>query len=234
MQRRVEQPDRDREPLHRAEDGLEVARAAWAAAWPARASGPPCPAPRSSPAWPVSRSPSKNMCSVRQSPMPSAPKSRPRCASAGVSALTRTRSWRIRSAHCMSRRKSPLSSGGPQRRLAGEHLAGAAVHRDPLALRELPAVHGQVARALVHLRAPARRRRTACPCPRATTAACEVMPPARGEDRLGHHHAVEVLGRGLPPHQDHRLARAAQLLGAVGVEHDGAARRARARRGGRW
>ena len=57
---------------------------------------------------------------------------------------------------------------------------------------------------------------------------------ARGEDRLGHHHAVEVLGRGLPPHQDHRLPRAPQLLGPVGVEHHGAAGRARATRAARW
>ena len=43
---------------------------------------------------PVMRSPSKNMCSVRQSPMPSAPKLRATRASRGVSAFARTRSVR--------------------------------------------------------------------------------------------------------------------------------------------
>ena len=48
------------------------------------------------------RSPSKNMCSVRQRPMPSAPKRRATSESCGVSALARTLSFRALSAHCIS------------------------------------------------------------------------------------------------------------------------------------
>ncbi len=47
----------------------------------------------------VIRSPSKNMCSVRHSPMPSAPKRMVAAASVGVSALVRTPIVRYASAH---------------------------------------------------------------------------------------------------------------------------------------
>ena len=57
------------------------------------------------------RSASKNMCSVRQSPIPSAPKSRATCASWGVSAFARTRIRRFLSAQTISLAKSPESSG---------------------------------------------------------------------------------------------------------------------------
>ena len=53
------------------------------------------------------RSASKNMCSVRQSPMPSAPSSRAFLASRGVSALVRTLRRRNLSAHAMMRPNSP-------------------------------------------------------------------------------------------------------------------------------
>jgi hypothetical protein len=54
---------------------------------------------------------SKNMCSVRQSPMPSAPNLMAARASAGVSALARTLSLRTASAHFISVPNSPVSSG---------------------------------------------------------------------------------------------------------------------------
>ena len=57
------------------------------------------------------RSSSKNMCSVRHNPMPSAPNLRAWAASAGVSALVRTLSVRTASAQTMSSAKSPDSSG---------------------------------------------------------------------------------------------------------------------------
>ena len=47
------------------------------------------------------RSASKNMCSVRLRPMPSAPKSSATCASVEVSAFARTPSRRRASAHCI-------------------------------------------------------------------------------------------------------------------------------------
>ena len=56
-------------------------------------------------------SPSKNMCSVRQRPMPSAPNERAVRASVGVSALARTFMRRTASAHSMILPKSPESSG---------------------------------------------------------------------------------------------------------------------------
>ena len=49
----------------------------------------------------------KNMCSVRQRPMPSAPSSRAFLASRGVSAFVRTFSLRNLSAHIMMRPNSP-------------------------------------------------------------------------------------------------------------------------------
>eukprot|EP00438_Fugacium_kawagutii_P021522 Skav233407 [mRNA] locus=scaffold892:131837:132854:+ [translate_table: standard] len=58
------------------------------------------------------RCPSKNMCSVRTRPMPSAPNSFACRASAGVSALARTFMSRTSSAHCMMVPKDPESCGG--------------------------------------------------------------------------------------------------------------------------
>ena len=57
------------------------------------------------------RSSSKNMCSVRHSPMPSAPNLIAARASAGVSALARTFSLRTPSAHFISVANSPASAG---------------------------------------------------------------------------------------------------------------------------
>ena len=52
------------------------------------------------------RSPSKNMCSVRQRPMPSAPKPMAFSTCSGVSAFVRISSLRHLSAHCISAAKS--------------------------------------------------------------------------------------------------------------------------------
>ena len=133
----------------------------------------------------------------------------------------------------MSRRKSPLELGRPERGLAGEHLAGAAVDRDPLALGELTPVHREVPGPLVHLQL-LRADHARLPHAARHDRGVRRHAAAGGEDGLGHHHAVEVLGRGLAPDQDHRLARAAELLGAVGVEHDRAAGGARRGRQARW
>ena len=54
----------------------------------------------------------------------------------------------------------------------------------------------------------------------------------RGEDPVRLDHAVDVVRRRLPADEDHVLARLAALLGGVGVEHDLAGGRARARRSG--
>ncbi len=57
------------------------------------------------------RSPSKNMCSVRHRPIPSAPNLRATAESCGVSALVRTLRVRNLSAHSISRRKCSPGSG---------------------------------------------------------------------------------------------------------------------------
>src|SRR5664280_2117466 len=59
-----------------------------------------------------SRSTAMNMCSVRHSPMPSAPNSRALAASSGVSPLARTPRRRKLSAHSRMTRKSSLIEGG--------------------------------------------------------------------------------------------------------------------------
>ena len=93
------------------------------------------------------RSAPKNMCSVRQRPMPSAPNERAARASAGVSALARTAIRRAASAHSIRRAKSPESSGWRIGDRAGKHLAGGAVDGDDLALLEDPAAGGERAAA---------------------------------------------------------------------------------------
>ena len=65
------------------------------------------------------------------------------------------------------------------------------------------------------------------PMPRATTAACEVMPPNAVTIPCGLDEPVDVGGGGLRADEDHALARLAARLGGVGIEHDDAARRAR-------
>ena len=101
-----------------------------------------------------------------------------RCrASAGVSALARTPSLRTLSAQPISVPNSPDSAGSIIGTRAGQHLAGRAVDGDDLAALE----HG-VAGAAWSARCSRRAAEPApetqgLPMPRATTAACEVMPP---------------------------------------------------------
>ena len=77
--------------------------AGTAAAGRARRGAPARRRPGSSPARPGSRSSPMNMCSVRQSPMPSAPNSRAWRRRSGVSAFARTRRRRSSSAHAEDR-----------------------------------------------------------------------------------------------------------------------------------
>ena len=100
-----------------------------------------------------------------------------------------------------------------------EDLAGRAVHRESLALFDgaptddhaaaldidletLDARHARLAHAA---RNHGRVRRHAA---------------VRGDDALRHDHPVDVVGRGLPAHEDHRCAGLATALGRVGIEHD--------------
>ena len=124
-----------------------------------------------------SRSSAMNMCSVRQRPIPSAPNSRALTASSGVSAFARTRRRRIASAQPSSVSKLSSICGGTRRHLADDHVAGAAVDREQVALGELLGTEPDPA----DVRGRSRARRSpdthGFPIPRATTAAWEVMPP---------------------------------------------------------
>ena len=176
VQRRVEQADRDREAGHRLEDPLEVGLLDRAAAGRARPA-----APASSRAMIIScttgsRSGAMNMCSVRQRPMPSAPNSRALAASSGVSAFARTRSRRSSSAQ--SRIVPKFSS-----------IAGGTSRTGPTITRPVPpsivitsptfSVCSPIVTvwALASIESPSQPATHGFPIPRATTAACDVIPP---------------------------------------------------------
>ena len=165
-----------------------------------------------------SRSSPKNMCSVRQRPMPWAPNSRARRASSGVSAFARTPRRRASSAHAVTAAKSSVICGG---------TSGTA----PLITRpRLPSIEiSSPSDTVVPLMA--NRRSAASICKRLDAAHARLAHPA-GDDRgvrrhaavgrehaLRLDHAVDVVRRRLPPDEDHGLARPPARLGRVGVEH---------------
>ena len=154
-----------------------------------------------------SRSSAMNMCSVRQRPIPWAPNSRALAASSGVSAFARTFSRRISSAQPRIVSKSSLICGGTSVDLADDHAAGAAVDRDRVALGERLAADRDRRARRGRSSASSQPATHGLPIPRATTAACEVMPPCavRIPGRLDQ--AVDVVRRRLPADEDHALAR---------------------------
>ncbi len=169
-----------------------------------------------------------NMCSVRQRPMPSAPNSRAFAASSGVSAFARTRIRRRSSAQPRIVSKFSSIDGGtsgtepmitlpepPSIVITSPARSSCSPIRSVPAATSIesssqPATHG-------------------LPMPRATTAACEVIPPW----------AVSTPAAWMRPwmssgvvSQRTRITSSpasAALLGGVGVEHDRARRRARRR-----
>ena len=188
VQRRVDQPDRDRQAVHRLEDLDEVLalqrqqrleRALWLSSSSATIS-------RST----SSRRSPRNMCSVRHSPMPWAPNRRARAESSGVSALARTRSRRAPSAWAMIRPTAATRSSSSfspskwrtttdvgHRHLAGEHLAGGPVDRDHVALADGLAVADAEPCGFASTSSASAPHTQVRPMPRATTAAWEVLPP---------------------------------------------------------
>ena len=175
-----------------------------------------------------SRSP-RNMCSVRHSPMPSAPNLRATCASCGRSALVRTFSRRNSSAHRRITSNGPLGSGvttgtaptttspvvplieitSPSRTVAPFTWNTRAVDVDVELVR---AAHRRRAHAARDHRRVAHE------------------PAARREDALRRDHPVEVVGRRLGAHEDHApRPRCVARLGVVGGEVDLADRGARRR-----
>ena len=118
-----------------------------------------------------------------------------------------------------------VDRGRHERNLADDDAAGAAVDRDHVALAQLVPADAHRLRAGVDVE-PSQPATHGLPMPRATTAACDVMPPCAVSTPLRLDEAVDVVGRRLPADEDHRLAGLAALLGAVGVEHDLAGGRA--------
>jgi hypothetical protein len=119
---------------------------------------------------------SKNMCSVRQSPMPSAPSPRATSASRGVSAFVRTRKTRCSSTHCMN-----VSSDGVNvaavsgsRPTITSPLVPLRLSQSPSRTVTLPFVIVFWRTSIVTSPQPATH---GLPQPRATTAAWLVMPP---------------------------------------------------------
>ncbi len=220
MQRRVEQADGDGQAVHRLEDALEVLALVRAGAWPGPCGDPRRCRPGSSSRIAQIRSPSKNMCSVRHRPMPSAPNSRARLASSGVSALVRTLRQRTSSAQAMSFLKSPAMAGGsvatwpsmtspvlPSRVIQSPSLMVCAalglevlllvVDEDVVAAGHAGLAHaaGDDGRVAGHA-------------------------AAGGEDALGDVHAADVLGAGLDADEDDLLALLGPGLGVLGGEDD--------------
>ena len=162
-------------PGHRLEDALEVAPAASAAAARARPAGRPRRRGEDHLPHSASRSGAMNMCSVRQRPIPSAPNSRALrgvLRRVGVGPHPQPPAPRPPSPATVRSRRSPrrTSSHRAEHDLArGPSIViGRRSRDDLLADRTVPALRrsGGLAAGTQGL-----------PMPRATTAACEVMPP---------------------------------------------------------
>ena len=123
-----------------------------------------------------SRSSAMNMCSVRQRPIPSAPNSRAFAASSGVSALARTLSRRTSSAQRRIVWKSSLICGGTSSTSprTTRPVPPSIVIVSPSASSSPPIV---TVRAERSIESPSQPATHGLPIPRATTAACDVMPP---------------------------------------------------------
>ena len=117
------------------------------------------------------------MCSVRHRPMPSAPKRTASSASPGVSAFARTRSRRAASAQRISTWKSFERVGCivGTRPLKTWPVEPSSVITSRSVSSTLPSVARLRSRSIDSAEQPATQH---LPMPRATTAACEVMPPS--------------------------------------------------------
>ena len=166
-----------------------------------------------------SRSP-RNMCSVRQRPMPSAPyATRHLRRRAGRSALVRTRIRRNVSAQREDGLERTARVGRDDRNRADHDLTGRAVDRDDLALAHGLAVDLEEAADDVDLQLVGTAHRGRAHAARHDGGVAH-EPAARREDALGRDHAVQVVGRRLRPHEDDVFAELAVVLGEVGGEVD--------------
>ena len=224
VQRRVEQADRDGQPVHRLEDADEVGlllraqlleRGVFVGV-----------SARIMRCTIGSRSP-RNMCSVRQRPMPSAPNSRALrvFGEIGVGAHLQAP---VLVGPAEDRAEVAGGLGRDHRDLAEHDLAGRARDRDHVAFVHRDAAGDELLRREVDLdRFGAADRGLAHAARDHRRVRHETA--ARREDALGRDHAVQVVGRGLGPHEDHVLARLVAGLGVVGGEVHLADRRARRR-----
>ncbi len=177
VQRRIDQADGHRQPVHRAEQAVEVARAASAAASRAPRRAPPRPARGSSAARSAAARPRRTCarCGTGRCPRR---RSRARARRrAGSRRWPRRRACGCRRPTEQLQRSGSSKSGTTVGSCAGEHLAGGAVERDAVAL-------ARAVRPSTVQRAPRRRPRSpstpttaGLPNWRATSAAWLVRPP---------------------------------------------------------
>ena len=231
MQRRVEQPDRDRLALHRLEQALEVLllqRQQLGERARARASSSSAMITRRIFGW---WSSPRNTCSVRQQADPlGAELAALARASSGVSALARTPSRRSSShqlEHRLEAARPPARRRAARRRRVTSPVVPSIAIRSPA--RSIVSPTRTVSARRGRSRARTRRTRTGRPIPRATSAACEALPPSRGEDPPRGVEAGDVVGLGERPHEDDVAARRCRLDRLRGGEDDLALRRARRR-----
>ena len=170
--------------------------------------------------------------------MPSAPRSRAFVDWSGVSAFARTfRRATLVGDHHQAFERLPeglvaglgvtLASAFEQRllqgQLADEDMAGEAVDRDRVAFADRGAVGVELAVGHAELdRVGAADRRDALAA--RDDGRVRVRAARARQDALGRDHAVVVVGRRLPSHEDHALPRLAPRLGLVGREDDRAGR----------
>ena len=208
MQRRVEQPHRDRQPVHRLEDADEVGLLLRAELLERgvllvrRCRRGSCAARSAAGRRGTCARCGTGRCPRRRTRAPCA-------ASSGRSALVRTFSVRSSSAQPRIVPKWPVGSGVITGTSPTHDLAGRAGDRDHVALaaRSIAAARrtalrprdrsstrfGAADRGLAHAARDDRRVRH--------------EPAARREDALGRDHAVQVVGRRLGAHEDHALPR---------------------------
>ncbi len=191
-----------------------------------RAGGRPRRRPGSSRARRRSGSSSKNMCSVRHRPMPSAPNWRAVLASSGVSALARTFRRRdlVGPAHQGAEVAGQLRLDHLHR--AGQDLAGRAVDGDDVAGLEVAGRGPGTRRPSGSMWISPAPETQGRPMPRATTAAWLVMPPRAV--RMPRAACMPWMSSGEVSSRTRITAspRPRQALGLVGVEHDLAGGRA--------
>ena len=172
---------------------------------------------------------SKNMCSVRHSPMPSPPNLMAVRASSGVSALTRIAELAERVGPAHQRAEFAGHLRLDHRHPPGQHLAQRAVDGDDVAGLEGARADAHGAAAVIDADGAAAGDAGLAHAAR-DHRGVRGHAAARGQNAFGGVHAVNVFRAGLDPHQNDLAAVGLQLGGFIGREHDfagGSTRRSR-------